>query len=156
MYTQDTSTLCTMYTRLVYKVLHNYGCGNDEDAAQVGYMGLLEANTKYLDNKGCSFLTYAYIVISRRVLDYLKKEARYYRYNTPSDTLQATQYSMDYNSWEFGEHLTEEQVQLVTLLMEGYSLKECSEVICCSYKQTRTILYKLRDTIRQEMENTLN
>lgn len=69
------------YTPFILRVASNF-CNRylvmgQDDEASIGLLAFNEAIDKYSEDKGAKFLTFAEIVIKRRLTDYYRKESRF-------------------------------------------------------------------------------
>ncbi|MFZ5943314.1 MAG: RNA polymerase sigma-I factor [Bacillota bacterium] len=74
-------TLIKEYTPFILRVASNY-CNRylvmgEDDEASIGLLAFNEAIDKYSSDKGAKFLTFAEVVIKRRLTDFYRKETRF-------------------------------------------------------------------------------
>ncbi|WP_189655210.1 sigma-70 family RNA polymerase sigma factor [Bacillus sp. HNG] len=112
--------LVEQYKPLIFRVIKRLRLYGDKDTFyQIGLIGLWDASTRFDLEKGVEFSTFAYSTIRGKLLDHLKKEARYRERYQPTGELiflSLTDSSMG-NSLdlieEYGEGLTDNQKKWV-------------------------------------------
>ncbi|WP_449537951.1 sigma-70 family RNA polymerase sigma factor [Ferdinandcohnia sp. Marseille-Q9671] len=81
----DFDKLAEQYKPMIYQVIKRLRLyGDKENFYQIGLIGLWEASTRFDPKKGVEFSTFAYSTIRGKLLDHLKKEARYENHCQPS------------------------------------------------------------------------
>jgi len=88
-------TLIKQYTPFILRVASNmcnrYLVMGQDDEASIGLVAFNEAIDKYSEDKGAKFLTFAEIVIKRRLTDYYRKESRFTNNVVPLSNFQDTE-----------------------------------------------------------------
>jgi RNA polymerase sigma factor len=78
---QARETLIREYTPFILRVASNccnrYLVMGEDDEASIGLLAFNEAIDKYSDDKGTKFLTFAEVVIKRRLTDFYRKERKF-------------------------------------------------------------------------------
>ncbi len=124
--------LAEQYKPLIFQVIKNLQLyGDRETFYQIGLIGLWEASTRFDSEKGVEFSTFAFSTIRGKLLDHLKKEARYREHYQPSGEeifIKLLDFSKDDSVdliEEYGKGLTENQVKWVQgRIIEDKSYKE--------------------------------
>ncbi|MEH7383223.1 sigma-70 family RNA polymerase sigma factor [Bacillus sp. JJ1533] len=124
--------LAEQYKPLIFQVIKRLRLyGDKETFYQIGLIGLWEASTRFNPKKGVEFSTFAFSTIRGKLLDHLKREARYQEYCQPSGEQLFMKladcsevYSVDLIE-EYGKGLTDNQVKWIQgRIMEDKSYKE--------------------------------
>ncbi|MEH7225209.1 sigma-70 family RNA polymerase sigma factor [Bacillus sp. JJ1566] len=154
--------LAEQYKPLIFKVIKSLRLfGDMETFYQIGLIGLWEASTRFDAEKGAQFSTFVFTTIRGKLLDYLKKEARYQEHCQPSGEqvlMKIADCSVDFSGdliEEYGKHLTENQMKWIQgRIIEDKNYKEIAAnhgVTVDSVKSWgRQAVKKLREIIMVE------
>ncbi|MEH7385989.1 sigma-70 family RNA polymerase sigma factor [Bacillus sp. JJ1521] len=124
--------LAEQYKPLIFQVIKRLQLyGDRETFYQIGLIGLWEASTRFDSEKGVEFSTFAFSTIRGKLLDQLKKEARYKEHCQPSGEEIFMKLADDSEGFsadlieEYGKGLTVNQVKWVQgRIIEDKSYKE--------------------------------
>ncbi|MCC3356117.1 sigma-70 family RNA polymerase sigma factor [Bacillus sp. REN16] len=124
--------LAEQYKPLIFQVIKRLRLyGDRETFYQIGLIGLWEASNRFDAGKGVEFSTFAFTTIRGKLLDHLKKEARYQDHCQPTGEqvfMKLADCSDDLSVdliEEYGKNLTENQVKWVQgRIIEDKSYKE--------------------------------
>ncbi|MEH7235353.1 sigma-70 family RNA polymerase sigma factor [Bacillus sp. JJ1562] len=124
--------LAEQYKPLIFQVIKSLRLyGDRETFYQIGLIGLWEASTRFDSGKDARFSTFAFSTIRGKLLDHLKKEARYQEHCQPLGEqifLKIADFSDGYSVdliEEYGEGLTENQVKWIQgRIIEDKNYKE--------------------------------
>ncbi|WP_419883660.1 sigma-70 family RNA polymerase sigma factor [Peribacillus sp. B-H-3] len=127
----DFTALCNQYTPMIHSIIRQLSIyKNKEDYFQIGLIALWEAEEKFSAEKG-SFLSFAYSMVKGRILNELKKEARFdSRFTPASDDL------LNEVSAVFHDRPLEEEILLT--YCESLTAKQAAWVLL-SFKDNLTI-----------------
>lgn len=131
--------------RLIYKIAHTYPSQHFQDLVQEGYIGLMYAEAHFDSSKGVKFSTYAYVCIRSHMLNYYNRKVL----NKPIYKNEAlfTQSHTDTYIFEILDGLDDTEMNIVNMMIEGYTQDEIATMLRCSVKQARTKIYKIRKKI---------
>ncbi|MFD0049107.1 sigma-70 family RNA polymerase sigma factor [Actinomycetes bacterium NPDC127524] len=125
------TALCSQYTPMIHSIIRQLSIyKNKEDYFQIGLIALWEAEEKFSAEKG-SFLSFAYSMVKGRILNELKKEARFDSRFTPASAELLNEVSA-----VFHDRLLEEEILLT--YCESLTAKQASWVLL-SFKDNLTI-----------------
>lgn len=135
--------------KLIYKLAHTYPAAHFQDLVQEGFIGLMYAEGNYDPHKGVKFSTYAYVCIRSHMLNYYNRKVL--NNKTTNIETQPINTTNDTYIFEILDGLDTAELQIVTLMIEGYTQEEIAKIIKCSIKQTRNKIYKIRNKIALNM-----
>lgn len=147
---------------LVIFILNFYKI-NDDDCTQEAALGLWRAVNTYDSSKEVKFSTYACRCIRTAIIDYFRKEYRYYRnkdlgkqneyVDESDDILEETSQSL------FFEELSELELFVVNMLLNDKTKLEIKEALNISKEKLEKILgrikYKYRHYLKDQLEKLI-
>ncbi len=165
------SLLLSKYERLVFKLALGF-CKNNkldtrfkEELVQLGFIGLYEATTLFKESCNTTFMTFAYLVIKRKMQNYYTKYYKISAYEMPYEEEiyvkeTAESYLPNYNSETpetiFFDKLQSEMILeafdmlrpqdkvIIKYKLQGYSYKEIARFCNISTKQVDNALQRIK------------
>lgn len=165
------------YSDLIWSIVHKllsqingryYYNGLEEDLYQEGFIGLIEASNKYVEELSTQFSTFSYKYIYGYCLNYLKKEFISLSNEDidSSPDISKNAYDMDYyfevnliNEINNKLRVTNRQLSkeeeniLEDRLLKELSLQECAKLNNCSTKKITNVINKYKGLIKEILIN---
>ena len=160
----DEEVFATQYSRLVTRLVRRYflSGGDYDDLYQEGMIGLLNAIRKYDPVRSDNFEAYASLCIKSRLVDAMRRDIsendRIYQssdevfsglsvYDDPEEKVLAEESAKEI-TLAISDLLSAFEASVLDLYLEGYTIKEISDLLNKSLKSVDNAISRIRNKLR--------